>query len=202
MEPLFRNHVTLHEPLILPIMQSLLTYLGCDVHQYDQRLTATNIGLRLNYYPPVDNAMAASGAGRILGHEDVNMFTFLPAPEIEGLQVLNRKNHKWIRLAAPPGSIILNTGDYMQRISNDRFPSTTHRVSVPKDPRIRKKVRVSFPLAVYLWEQESLAVLPELPNPRYEPIKAIAFHTRSTAKFYGEEYAVSEAKQDWFSKQN
>ena len=64
----------------------------------------------------------------------MDLFTFLPAPRVEGLQVLNRANMKWVRLDAPPGSIVLNTGDYMQRISNDVLPSTTHRVSPPRDP--------------------------------------------------------------------
>ena len=27
-------------------------------------------------------------------------------------------------------------------------------------------------------------------TPKYEPIKAITFHTRTTAKFYGDDYAV------------
>jgi hypothetical protein len=50
--------------------------------------------------------------------------------------------------------------------------------------------RTSFPMAVYLWENEILDVLPGLGPPKYEPIKAIAFHTRSTSKFYGDDYAV------------
>ena len=52
---------------------------------------------RLNYYPPISNQDDASGAGRMLGHEDVDLFTILPAQEVEGLQVLNRENGKWIR---------------------------------------------------------------------------------------------------------
>ena len=47
-----------------------------------------------------------------------------------------------------------------------------------------------MPMAVYLWEDELLEVLPGLGTPRYEPIRAITFHTRSTAKFYGDDYAV------------
>ena len=30
----------------------------------------------------------------MLGHEDVDLFTLLPAPTEEGLQVLNRRNNK------------------------------------------------------------------------------------------------------------
>jgi isopenicillin N synthase-like dioxygenase len=189
----FRRIVDGHEKLILPVMQSLLIYLGCDAHLFDARLTGTNFGLRLNYYPPVSDADDASGAARLLGHEDIDLFTFLPAPRVEGLQILNRRNMKWVRITAPPGSIILNTGDYMQRISNDIFPSTTHRVSKPRDPRQRVATRVSFPMAVYLWEDEMLEVLPCFANPKYPPVKAIQFHTSITSKFYGDDYAVTEA---------
>ena len=189
----FRRIVESHEKLILPVMQSLLMYLGCDAHLFDKKLTGTNFGLRLNYYPPVSDADDATGAARLLGHEDIDLFTFLPAPRVEGLQILNRRNMKWVRIAAPPGSIILNTGDYMQRISNDIFPSTTHRVSKPRDPRQRTATRVSFPMAVYLWENEMLEVLPCIANPKYPPVKAIQFHTSITSKFYGDDYAVTEA---------
>jgi isopenicillin N synthase-like dioxygenase len=189
-ERFFRQIVEAHERLILPIMQSMLAYLGCDPHLYDRKLTGTNIGLRLNYYPPMSREDDESGAARLLGHEDVDMFTFLPAPSTEGLQILNRRNMKWIRLNAPRGTIVLNTGDYMQRISNDIFPSTTHRVSKPRDPEQRRKPRVSFPMAVYVWEDEVLEVLPCIANPKYEPIKAIQFHTTITSKFYGDDYAV------------
>ena len=189
-EPFFRRVCQAHGRLILPVMQSLLRSLGCDPHLYDRRLTGTNFGLRLNHYPPMSTADEASGAGRMLGHEDVDLFTFLPASRVEGLQILNRANGKWIRLAAPRGSIILNTGDYVQRISNDIFPSTTHRVSPPRLAAERHRPRVSFPMAIYLWEDEVLEVLPGLGPPKYEPIKAINFHTRITSKYYGDDYAV------------
>lgn len=191
----FRRVVEAEQTLILPVMQSILRYLGCDPNLFDQRLRDTNIGLRLNYYPPLTAADRAIGAGRMLGHEDVDLFTFLPAPAQPGLQVLNRRNMKWIRLAAPPGSIIVNTGDYMQRITNDRLPSTTHRVSAPRGAAAGRS-RVSFPLAVYLREEELLEVLPGLGEPRYPPIGVLEFHTRITSKYYGDHYAVGPSTQD------
>lgn len=194
-ESSFRRMCLAHERLILPVMQSLLMYLGCDSHLYDEKLTRTNFGFRLNYYPPVSPDDDRSGAARLLGHEDVDLFTFLPAPRVEGLQVLNRRTMKWIRLFAPRGAIILNTGDYMQRISNDIFPSTTHRVSKPRDPEQRRQPRISFPMAVYVWEDEVLEVLPGLPDPRYPPVRAIEFHTSITSKFYGDDYAVTEGSR-------
>ena len=190
-EPEFRRLVMEHEKLILPVMQAILCYLGCDPHLYDRKLHKTNFGFRLNYYPAVAEASREDQGGRMLGHEDVDLFTFLPAPNQEGLQVLNRRNMKWIKLDAPPGSIILNTGDYMQRISNDRLPSTTHRVSQPQDPAVMTRPRVSLPMAVYVWEDEILEVLPGLGQPRYEPIRAEDFHTRITSKYYGDDYRDS-----------
>jgi isopenicillin N synthase-like dioxygenase len=188
-----RRLVLAHEQLFQPIAQAMLQGLGSDPHMLDEKLTETNFGLRLNYYPPMTEEQDRSGAGRLLGHEDVDLFTILPATRSEGLQVWNHRSGKWVRMKAPPGSIIINTGDYMQRMSNDRLPSTTHRVGKPGDGSHLTRARVSFPMAVYVWEDEILNVLPGLGAPKYEPIKAIAFHTRSTSKFYGDGYAVETA---------
>lgn len=192
-EPVFRELVLAHEPLVKPVAQAMFQGLGVDPHIYDNRLHQTDFGLRLNYYPPLDAEAEASGAGRLLGHEDVDLFTLLPASTVDGLQVWNHRSGKWVRLSAPPGSIIINTGDYMQRITNDRLPSTTHRVGRPSDGSHRTKARVSFPMAIYTREDEILEVLPGLGEPKYEPIRALTFHTRSTSKFYGEDYAVEQA---------
>ena len=188
-EPTFRRVVEAELPLFKPIMAAILQSLGCDPALYDDKLTKPNLGLRLNYYPPMEAEDQASGAGRLLGHEDIDLFTLLPAPAIEGLQVL-RSDGKWVRMKAPRGSIIMNTGDYLQRITNDVMPSTTHRVSPPQDQANVGKARVSLPLAAYLRPDEILDVLPGLAPPKYEPINVVTFHTRTTAKFYGDDYAT------------
>jgi isopenicillin N synthase-like dioxygenase len=192
-EPRFRRLALAHEALFRPIARAIFQGIGCDPHVYDARLTNTNFGLRANHYPPLSADQDRSGAGRLLGHEDVDLFTILPATRVEGLQVWNHRSRAWVRLNAPPGSIIINTGDYMQRITNDRLPSTTHRVGKPRDGSHLGEARVSFPIAVYVWEDEILEVLPELGPPKYDPIRAVAFHTRSTSKFYGDDYAVDTA---------
>lgn len=188
-EPVFRRLIQAQEPLIQPLMQSILRYLKVDTHCYDDKLAATNFGFRLNYYPTLKEEHTDTDGGRMLGHEDVDLFTLLPTPKVEGLQVLNRQTMRWIRLKAPPGSMIINTGDYMQRITNDRLPSTTHRVARPQDPAASTRPRVSFPMAIYVWEDEILEVLPGLGEAKYPPIRAETFHTRITSKYYGDEYA-------------
>jgi isopenicillin N synthase-like dioxygenase len=195
-EPVFRQLTTAHEKLFKPITQAMFQGLGIDPHLYDEKLTGTNFGMRLNYYPPLGEDEDRSGAGRLLGHEDVDLFTILPAARVSGLQVWNHMSRKWVRLDAPEGSLIINTGDYMQRITNDRLPSTSHRVGKPADGSHRDTARISFPMAVYVWENEVLDVLPGLGQPKYEPIKAITFHTKSTSKFYGDEYAVDSPLEE------
>ncbi len=182
-EAFFRKLVLAHEALVHPIMRAILTYLGEPPGLYDERLAETNFGFRLNYYPPMTGT-----SGRMLGHEDVDLFTILPAAETEGLQLLHRKTMKWVRVEAPPGTIVLNTGDYMQRITNNRLPSTTHRVAAPRDPAARARCRTSFPMAVYVWEDELLEVLPNQGAPLYPPVRAEDFHTRITSKYYGDKY--------------
>jgi hypothetical protein len=46
-------------------------------------------------------------------------------------------------------------------------------------------------MAVYVWENEILEVLPNTGDPKYEPIDAETFHTRITSKYYGDAYAGS-----------
>ena len=85
--PYFRELVQAHLPLVQPLAACILEYLGCDPHQLDAALARPAFGLRLNYYPPCTAADLASGAGRMLGHEDMDLFTLLPRPSDDGLQV-------------------------------------------------------------------------------------------------------------------
>ena len=78
-ESFFRQVVLAHERLIHPIMRSILGYLGEDPALFDDRLTATNFGFRLNYYPPMTDVSEAT-TGRMLGHEDVGPLHHPPPP--------------------------------------------------------------------------------------------------------------------------
>ena len=62
-EPFFRRVVQAHERLVHPIMQSVLSYLGEDPALFDDRLTATNFGFRLNYYPAMTDVPEGPPAG-------------------------------------------------------------------------------------------------------------------------------------------
>ena len=104
--------------ILFPFANEIYGFVSAPLRELMPEGSPTNLGLRLNYYPAIraGGADDSSGAGRLLGHEDVSLFTMLPAPKGEGLQVLNRKNFKWIALHKQEGyshadrPIIVNTG--------------------------------------------------------------------------------------------
>jgi len=54
-------------------------------------------------------------------------FTILNQDMVGGLEVLN-KNGVYIKAKPIRGTFVVNIGDFLQRISNDKFVSTVHRV--------------------------------------------------------------------------
>ena len=81
-----------------------------------------------NYYPAMSADRAATDADLGLGsHTDLQCFTLLWQDMNGGLQVLNSEG-QWIKATPIEGTFVVNIADYMQRLSNDMFKSTVHRV--------------------------------------------------------------------------
>lgn len=75
----------------------------------------------LRYYP----ATAAENNG-LLEHEDGNVVTLVIQDEVGGLEV--KKDGEWIPVVPAQGRIVVNLGDVIQVLSNNKFKSATHRV--------------------------------------------------------------------------
>src|SRR5207344_3608456 len=75
----------------------------------------------------------------------------------EGLQLLNRQK-VWMDITAPEGCIVVNVGDMLQRLTNNKLKSTTHRVVNP--PReMWHTSRFSIPFFLHPKGDMSLATL-------------------------------------------
>jgi hypothetical protein len=95
-----------------------------------------NSVLRLIHYPPVPDD-APAGAVRAAAHEDINLVTLLVESTSGGLEIKTRDG-RWIPVHALHGQIVLDAGDMLQRCTNGRIPSTTHRVVNPRGPNVER----------------------------------------------------------------
>ena len=131
--------------------------------------------LRLAHYPPV--APGAQGV-RAGAHEDINVITLLLGAEEAGLEILARDG-RWLPVNPPPGALVVNVGDMLQRLTNDVLPSTTHRVVNPP-PERAGVARLSMPFFVHFQPDFEIRTLPTCVGPdhpdRYpRPITAHAY---------------------------
>lgn len=94
--------------------------------------------IRLNYYPPCPSPHLALGVGV---HKDAGGLTILAQDDnVEGLEVRRKSDGEWIRVKPIPGAFIINVGDVIQVLSNDKYESVEHRVLVNQE-----KDRLSIP---------------------------------------------------------
>jgi isopenicillin N synthase-like dioxygenase len=103
-------------------------------------------------------ADATEGAIRAGAHEDINLITLLLGAQEAGLELLT-KNGTWMEVAPPPGAIVINIGDMLQRLTNHVLPSTTHRVRNPTAERAAHS-RYSMPFFLHLRSDFVFETLP------------------------------------------
>jgi len=128
------------------ILSHIAVWLGLDRQWFEPAIRDGNSVLRLLHYPPV--ADAAEGAIRAGAHEDINLITLLLGAEEAGLELLTREG-EWLEVAPPPGALVVNIGDMLQRLTNNVLPSTTHRVRNPVGERAHAS-RYSMPFFLHL----------------------------------------------------
>ena len=152
-------------------------------------------------YPPIAGLSEDEQDGRsdqrapvsIGSHTDFQLFTILWQDDRGGLQVLNRQG-QWIRAAPIPGTLVVNIADYLQRITNDRYVSTVHRVQNRSG-----RERVSMPFFVGFNWNESCGVLDSCVAPgeekKYNEISCAEWVKRRARAVYETDGAISgEAK--------
>ena len=156
------------------VLSAIAHHLGLERDFFDDKVDLGNSVLRLLHYPPVPADAEGVRAG---AHEDINVITLLLGAEEAGLEVLDRDG-QWLPIAPPPGAVVCNIGDMLQRLTNQALPSTTHRVVNPP-PERRGVSRYSTPFFLHFEPDYLIQTLPSCvsaENPdHYDPITAEDF---------------------------
>ncbi|TGG90641.1 isopenicillin N synthase family oxygenase [Natronospirillum operosum] len=158
------------------LLQALARYLDLPADWFAARTDQGNSILRVLHYPPLPDEPPA-GSLRAAAHEDINLITLLVGSRQSGLEIQSRQGD-WVPVSLLPGTIVVNIGDILQRLTNGLLPSTTHRVVNPTGPAARVS-RYSVPFFLHPNPDMDLSVLPQCvsaDNPqRYAPITAHEF---------------------------
>lgn len=157
------------------VLQAIAHYLGLPRHEFDDAVEYGNSVLRLLHYPPIPADATGVRAG---AHGDINAITLLLGAEEGGLEVKDRDG-KWLPINPPPGCLVINIGDMLERACNHVLPSTIHRVVNPP-PERRAFPRYSTPFFLHFAPDYEIRTLPgcataENPDRYPQSITADAF---------------------------
>lgn len=95
-----------------------------------------NHTLRLLHYPPLSHPPKLKQV-RAGEHSDYGSITLLFQNEVGGLEVRTASG-EWIAASPIPDTVIVNTGDLMERWTNHVFCSTKHRVMIPNNDTVKQ----------------------------------------------------------------
>ncbi len=137
------------------LLRAIALYLGLEEGYFDQHVHNGNSILRAIYYPPITSE--PKSAIRAEQHEDINLITLLVGASADGLEILSKKD-VWVPVTSLPEQIVCNVGDMLQRLTNNRLRSTTHRVVNPPKEKWATP-RYSIPYFLHPKSEMSLACL-------------------------------------------
>ena len=137
------------------LLQAIALYLGLDERFFDKYVHNGNSILRCIHYPPITKE--PDTAIRAEQHEDINLITLLVGASADGLEILSN-NGQWEPVVSLSDQIVVNVGDMLQRLTNNKLRSTTHRVVNPPK-QLWDTSRFSIPFFLHPKSSMSLACL-------------------------------------------
>ncbi|MCS6821160.1 MAG: isopenicillin N synthase family oxygenase [Microscillaceae bacterium] len=153
------------------LLRAIALYLQLPEDYFEDKVHNGNSILRAIHYYPIENPdLLPPDAVRAAEHGDINLITLLMGASADGLQIL-RKDGKWIPVTALPEQIVVNVGDMLERLTNNKLKSTIHRVVNP--PReLMGTSRYSMPFFMHPRSEMDLSCLPSCideNNPKQYP---------------------------------
>lgn len=159
------------------VLEAIALHLGLPREWFAKTVGDGNSVMRLLHYPPL-TSKDAEGAIRAAAHGDINTITLLLGAEEAGLELLTAKG-EWKAIATPPGALVVNIGDMLDRLTNHRLKSTQHRVMNPTGAAAYR-ARYSMPFFLHFRPDFVIETLPDCidparPDDHPEPISSHEF---------------------------
>lgn len=110
------------------VLRALALHLDLEETYFDDFIKNGNSILRPIHYPPITSE--PKNAVRAAAHGDINLITLLMGAHGKGLQVQNHQG-EWVDAIAKPDQLMINVGDMLSRLSNNKLKSTIHQVVNP-----------------------------------------------------------------------
>lgn len=139
----------------IQMMEALTGPLEVEKDFFKNMVSEGNSILRLLHYPPIPDGIDPRCV-RAAAHEDINFITLLPAATQSGLQLKDRDG-TWLDIESDFGTLIVDAGDMLSRLTNEVIPSTTHRVINPQDGT--NVSRYSMPFFMHPHPESNLSCL-------------------------------------------
>lgn len=163
------------ELLSRDLMRIFSLALGLAETYFDRSIDNHFATLPMNYYPvPCETALP--GQLRAGAHSDFGSLTILALDDAPGGLQVKARDGSWQDVTAGPGQFIVNIGDMMQRWTNDRWPSTLHRVVNPAIEAAAASRRMSIGFFLHPNYDAVIEALPGCAGPgrpaRYAPVRA------------------------------
>jgi isopenicillin N synthase-like dioxygenase len=129
------------------LMRLVAVALGLDASWFDTMLEPNASTFAVNHYPPRDEAADTDEPELLFAeHADGNTLTILhQRGTYTGLQVqpLDEPD-TWIGIPVVDNAFVINVGELMTRWTNDRWPSTRHRVLPAEGPTDSRTTLTTF----------------------------------------------------------
>ena len=139
------------------VLERIALHLGLDREFFAPTIEDGNSVMRLLRYPPLEGE-EAEGAIRAAAHGDINTITLLLGAEEAGLELLTAQGD-WKAVAPPEGALVVNVGDMLDRLTNGKLRSTTHRVVNPRGDAAYR-ARYSMPFFLHFRPDYVIETLP------------------------------------------
>jgi isopenicillin N synthase-like dioxygenase len=137
------------------LLEACAAFLGEPPGRFRDLTADSDTIVRVLYYPPVAPDVPP-GAVRSAAHEDINLITLLSGATAEGLELLGRDG-AWMPVHTGFDTIVVDSADMLQNLTNGLYRSTTHRVVNPPDAASE---RFSMPCFVHARRDVDLSPLP------------------------------------------